>query len=109
MRPNRDLAKASQSYKEARPDILHELKSNLDNNNRGRPSNDFTKPRIKHWKEDSIKVTRKLAHMSFHGKSKKYVKDAIEKLCSASGIKPNLEGYEMLPLFIPFDQTFLYE
>jgi hypothetical protein len=103
LRPNRDLAKASQSYKEVRPDILHELKSNLDNNSRGSPSNDFTKlSRIKRSKEDSIKVTRKLAHMSFHGKSKKYVKDAVEKLCSTSRVKPNLEGYEILILFIPF-------
>jgi hypothetical protein len=56
------------------------------------PTTDFTKNRIKRSKEDSIKVTRKLAHMSFHGKSKKYVKDAVEKLCGPSRVKPNLEG-----------------
>jgi hypothetical protein len=30
--------------------------------------------------------------MSFHGKAKKYVKDAIEKFCSVSNVKPSLEG-----------------
>jgi hypothetical protein len=41
---------------------------------------------------DSLPVTRRIPHMSFHGKPKKYVKEAIEKLCAQSRVKPILEG-----------------
>lgn len=96
MRPNRNLADISLAYKEARPDILHEIKSNSDNINSRSSMTDFTKSsRTKRSKDDPILLPRKMAHMSFHGKSKKYVKDAIDKLCSTSRVKPNLEGYDM--------------
>lgn len=101
LKPNLNLASAILAYKELRIDVLNELLSNGDNSSTCGPTS--TSRRAKKSKDNRdvpIPVSRKLAHMSFHGKTKKYVKDAIDTLCisikartAIDGSQSELEGF----------------
>ena len=93
MKPNLNLASAILAYKELRPDVLNELTSIGDSaSTRGSTSTGRRAKKDRESRDAPIPVSRKMPHMSFHGKSKKYVKDAIDKLCSTSKVRPALEG-----------------
>ena len=90
MKPNRNLAAVVLAFKDARPSILSQIILNIDASS-AVGSNSGTS-RGKRGREDNILVTQKMTYKSFHGKSKKYVKDTIDSLCSSSKVKPCLDG-----------------
>jgi hypothetical protein len=93
LKPNLNLASAILAYKELRADVLNELTSNGDSTSaRGSSSTSRRTKKERESRDVPVPVSRKMPHMSFHGKSKKYVKDAIDKICSTSKVRPTLEG-----------------
>lgn len=88
LKPNLNIASAILAFKVLRPEMLNEMTSF---NDKVICSNSvLSRSRSKRDRDE--RVLRKLPHLSFHGKSKKYVKDAIEKLCSSSNIRPCVDG-----------------
>jgi hypothetical protein len=88
LKPNLNIASAILAFKVLRPEMLNEMTSIEDRVTCS--SSVLNRSRSKRERDE--RVLRKLPHLSFHGKSKKYVKDAIEKLCSSSNVKPCVDG-----------------
>jgi hypothetical protein len=94
LKPNRTLAATVQSYKTVRSDILTYALSFSKEGHFDSSTTSLSTNKAHKRENDGVgvPVTRKVPHMSFHGKPKKYVKDAIEKLCLRSSVKPILDG-----------------
>jgi hypothetical protein len=88
LKPNLNIASAILAFKVLRPEMLNEMTSIDDRVICS--SSVLNRSRSKRERDE--RVLRKLPHLSFHGKSKKYVKDAIEKLCSSSNVRPCVDG-----------------
>lgn len=87
LKPNLNIASAILAYKVLRPEMLDEMSAVGE---RAVCSSSVSvRTRVKRERDEKL---RKLPHLSFHGKSKKYVKDAIERLCSSSNVRPCVDG-----------------
>lgn len=87
LKPNRNLDAVILAYKDARPSLLYEISLDVNSNYTGRLSTDACSKRY-----NSPILIKRLSYKSFHGKSKKYVRDSIEALCSHSKVTPCLDG-----------------
>ena len=90
LKPNLTLASVIIAYGELRPDLLREISSCHDDFSSGNSAS--LRSRTKRTREEPQPEPRRLAHMSFHGKPKKYVRDAIERLCKSSNVRPLCDG-----------------
>lgn len=90
MKPNLTLASVILAYGELRPDLLREISSCHDESSSGNSAS--LRSRTKRVREEPQPEPRRLAHMSFHGKPKKYVRDAVERLCKSSKVRPICDG-----------------
>ena len=91
MKVNRTLASATLAYKDARSDIFASM---LADSNRDSYSNSSSSSSTlgRRSREGHTLITRRMPPLSFHNKPKKFIKESIEKFCSASKVKPCLDG-----------------
>jgi hypothetical protein len=91
MKANRSFADVVVAFKRVREDLMAYLKSS---GNSFSPGDAFTTSSrtTKRPRADEAQITKRVAHMSMYGQSKKYVREAIERLCLPSRVKPVLEG-----------------
>lgn len=90
MKPNLNLASVILAYGELRPELLREISSCGDDSSGGNSTS--LRSRTKRARDEPLPEPRRLAHMSFHGKPKKYVRDAVERLCKPSKVRPICDG-----------------
>ena len=89
MKPNRNLDAVALAFKDVRPSLLHEISVDQLDNCSGRSSIGVSGKR---GRDKSPLIVQRLSYKSFHGKSKKYVRDTIETLCNLSKVTPSLDG-----------------
>ena len=91
--PNRVLGNVVLAYAAVRNHLLNHLSADAEGSSKTLPlARQLSSPT-----SNIIKISsdlRQLPHLIFHGKPKKYVRDAIDRLCSITNVKLNLDNVD---------------